>query len=160
MMRGLQGVEVLVGEGEGAEDWYSQYHRFDEIVRKTKSLADKHKDNTQYVANIGKTHEGREIPVIHISGDGGGKNKPQIWLNGGQHAREWIAPAAVVYMTEHLLEDYATGRELGESLHSGAQTEEKERLGKVKKLMDKFEFVVAPVINPDGYEYSHTGNRL
>ena len=27
MIRGLQGVEVLVGESEGAGDWYSQYHR-------------------------------------------------------------------------------------------------------------------------------------
>jgi len=162
MIRGLQnqGVEVLMGENEGAADWYSQYHRFDEIVRKTKALADKHKDNTKFVASIGKTHEGREIPVIHLSGSGGGKNKPQIWLNGGQHAREWIAPAAVVYMAENMLEDYRTGRELGESLHSGEQTAEKERLGKVKKLMDKFEFVVAPVINPDGYEYSFTGNRM
>merc|ERR1719231_1854529 len=63
-------------------------------------------------------------------------------------------------MTEQLLNDYSAGRELGESLHSGEQTAETERLGKVKKLMDKFEFVVAPVINPDGYEYSFSGNRL
>merc|ERR1711988_905823 len=105
----------------------------------------------------------------------------QIWINGGQHAREWIAPAAVMYMTEQLVKDYKTGEKLerlekskdlgesdewlmknkvpkdfGESLESGVRA----RAQHVKKMLDKFEFVVAPVINPDGYEYSFTGNRL
>jgi hypothetical protein len=165
MIRGLQGVEVLIGEGEATEDWYAQYHRFGEIVRRTKELADNNKENTKYVASIGKSHEGREIPVIHLTGSnskaGDGK-KMQIWINGGQHAREWIAPASVMYMTEKLLSDYKkgekleNGEELGESLSEG----ETAQVQKVKKLLDQFEFVVAPVINPDGYEYSHTGNRL
>jgi len=111
-----------------------------EIQRKTKELADQHPELAKYVNSIGKSHEGRDIPVIHLSG-AAKAGKPQIWLNGGQHAREWIAPAAVMYMAQHLLEDYKKDE-------------------KVKKLMDKFEFVVAPVINPDGYEYSFTGNRL
>jgi len=157
MIRGLQGVEALVGEGEGSQDWYSQYHRFGEIVRRTKELAENHPDIAEFVPSIGKSVEGRHIPVIHITGPplgqkgpGGQKakssakntGKPQIWMNGGQHAREWIAPAAVMYMTEHLLKGY------------------KSKDPKIKHLLDKFEFVVAPVINPDGYEYSHTGNRL
>jgi len=143
MLHGLKGAEVLIGEGEGTDqNWYSQYQRFDEIVRKTKELADNHPGEAKFVKSIGKSVEGRDIPVIHLTGDSAkGEQKPQIWLNGGQHAREWIAPAAVMYMTEHLLKDYKTDPE-------------------VKKIMDKFEFVVAPVINPDGYDYSHTGNRL
>jgi hypothetical protein len=154
MMRGLKSAEVLLGEGEGSDDWYGQYHRFDEIVSRTKKLAEKHPGQAKFVSSIGKSHEGRNIPVIHISGDTK-SNKPQIWINGGQHAREWIAPAAVMYMTERLLTDYKTKpEELGEN------AEEKSRVQKAKKLMDKFEFVVAPVINPDGYEYSFTGNRL
>lgn len=167
MITGLKGVETLVGEGEGAEDWYSQYHRHGEIERKLKELSDTYKEYTKHVPSIGKSHEGRKIPVIHLSGQGFGKKsselgegeeaeqKPQIWINGGQHAREWIAPAAVMYMAEQLLKDYhKKPEELGEG------TEESARVGEVKKLMDKFEFVIAPVINPDGYEYSHTGNRL
>merc|ERR1719487_914263 len=141
MLRGLQGVEELIGESEKADSWYSQYHRYDEIVRKTKQLAADHKDIAKFVPSIGKSVEGRHIPVIHLNG-AKKANKPQIWMNGGQHAREWIAPAAVMYMTEHLLKDYKKGDP------------------KVKKLLDKFEFVVAPVINPDGYEYTFTGNRL
>merc|ERR1711939_1146648 len=141
MLRGLQGVEELIGESEKADSWYSQYHRYDEIVRKTKQLAADHKDIAKFVPSIGKSVEGRHIPVIHLNG-AKKANKPQIWMNGGQHAREWIAPASVTYMTEKLIKGYKSGDP------------------KVRKLLDKFEFVVAPVINPDGYEYSHTGNRL
>merc|ERR1711970_715825 len=156
MIRGLQGVEALLGESEGSgKTWYTRYHRFDEIVKKTKALAKEHPELSEFIPSIGKSVEGRDIPVIHLTGPkpkgpqgpvgkAGAKNsgKPQIWINGGQHAREWIAPAAVMYMTEHLLKGY------------------KSKDPKVRKLLDKFEFVVAPVINPDGYEYSHTGNRL
>jgi len=110
-------------------------------VRKTKQLAADHKDIATFVPSIGKSVEGRHIPVIHLNG-AKKKNKPQIWMNGGQHAREWIAPASVMYMTERLIKGYKSGDP------------------KVKALLDRFEFVVAPVINPDGYEYSHTGNRL
>lgn len=28
MLRGLQGVEELIGESEKADSWYSQYHRW------------------------------------------------------------------------------------------------------------------------------------
>ena len=108
MITGLKGVETLVGEGEGAEDWYSQYHRcvvsliaccccsalslvlpsHGEIERKLKELSDTYKEYTkvsndhavskcqhgrctspdimlasQHVPSIGKSHEGRKIPV-------------------------------------------------------------------------------------------------
>jgi len=152
-VRGIAGVEALLGESESEENdaWYDQYHRFEDIVKHTKALADKHPELTKWVPSIGKSNENRDIPVIHITGhpdeaelgeDGAPKGKPQVWINGGQHAREWIAPATVTYMSQKLLSDYKKGDP------------------KVKKLMNKFEFVVAPVINPDGYEYSHTGNRL
>lgn len=132
---------TLIGEGEGMEsNWFTKYHRFPEITKRLRELSEAHPTLTKLVPSIGKSHEGRDIPVIHL-GSKTKKSKPQIWLNGGQHAREWIAPAVVMYMTQQLLADY-------------------KKIPKVKKLMDKFEFVVAPVINPDGYEYTFTGNRL
>jgi len=135
------GHATLVGEGQGiGSEWFSKYHKFDTIVGRLKELAEAHPKITKFVPSIGKSHQGRHIPVIHLNASPKA-NKPQIWLNGGQHAREWIAPAVVMYMTQQLLTDY-------------------KKNPKVKKLMDKFEFVVAPVINPDGYEYTFTGNRL
>jgi len=182
---GLSGVEALLGEAQGKNGWYTKYHRFDEIVRRMQEVAKQHPTLARFVPSIGKSNEGRDIPVVHITGDGKQeeqdqgdsidqlgegepsglllgnpkkaapkaakqptakatikKDKPQIWFNGGQHAREWISPATVHYMYERLLSDYKKG------------------VPKVKKLLNKFEFVIAPVINPDGYEYSHTSNRL
>merc|ERR1711871_549228 len=61
------GLETLVGESEGEADWFTQYHRFGEIVRRSKELADTHKDLVRFVPSIGKSHEGRDIPVMHIT---------------------------------------------------------------------------------------------
>jgi len=142
MLSGLKGVEELIGEAEGSgADFYNKYQRYDDIVKRFKELHENHKGFTKFVPSIGQSVEKRHIPVLHIGHDPN-KNKPQIWMNGGQHAREWISPAAVAYMSEQLVKGYKKGDP------------------QVKKLIDKFEFVVAPVINPDGYEYTFTGNRL
>jgi len=143
----VPGVETLLGEGEHSDSWYTKYHRFDDIVKRMQQVAKGHPTLAKFVPSIGKSREGRDIPVVHITGEpkaslAGSKGKPQIWFNGGQHAREWIAPATVHYIYERLLADYKKKKPLA------------------TKLLNKFEFVVAPVINPDGYEYSFTGNRL
>lgn len=52
----------------------------------------------------------------------------------GIHAREWISPATVTYIMSELIENNA------------AHTE----------LTDKLDWYFVPVVNPDGYEYSHT----
>jgi carboxypeptidase A4 len=52
----------------------------------------------------------------------------------GVHAREWISPAVATYIIRELQKD--TG------------------------LLNKMDFYVMPVLNPDGYEYSHTKDRL
>ncbi|XP_022248674.1 carboxypeptidase B-like, partial [Limulus polyphemus] len=56
--------------------------------------------------------------------------KPIIWIDGGTHAREWITPSSALYIATKLLNDYEID-------------------ANVTKLM-----------NPDGYEYSHTTDRM
>jgi len=55
--------------------------------------------------------------------------------------REWISTATVIYMLGHILEDY------------GLDTT-------ITTLVDNLEIYVLPVFNPDGYEFSWTGNRM
>lgn len=65
----------------------------------------------------------------------GGRNKPAIFIDGGIHAREWIAPATVLYMVELLL----TGH---------------------KNLLTNIDWYVLPVLNPDGYEFTHSKSSV
>ena len=62
-------------------------------------------------------------------------------MSGGIHAREWIAPAATSYVLTRLLETYATDNS-------------------TRTVVDRFELVFAPCVNPDGYTFSRTDDRL
>nr|CAD7449348.1 unnamed protein product [Timema bartmani] len=64
--------------------------------------------------------------------------RPIVLIDAGIHAREWIAPSMALYIINQLVE-----RQEG--------TEE---------LTAKVDWHIIPVINPDGYEYTHTKDRL
>ena len=63
-------------------------------------------------------------------------NRPDILLDCGIHAREWVSPAFCLHAIRQLLKDGQYG------------------------LLNKFNFNLIPVANPDGYKYSHTTNRM
>ncbi|XP_013391836.1 carboxypeptidase B-like [Lingula anatina] len=86
------------------------------------------------VETIGQTYEGKDMKVLKIGEDG---TKPAIWVDAGIHAREWIAPATLVYIIDKFLSEYNSRPEL-----------------------NKYTWYMLPVANPDGYEYSHTSDRL
>ncbi|KAF4517738.1 hypothetical protein B566_EDAN002943 [Ephemera danica] len=56
----------------------------------------------------------------------------------GTHAREWISPAVATYILKQLIENADVNRH----------------------LLDNFDWYILPVVNPDGYEYSHTTDRM
>lgn len=58
-------------------------------------------------------------------------------INAAQHAREWIALTTALYTLTSLLSSY--------SAHPA--------------FLDSFEFFFSPLANPDGYEYTWSGDR-
>lgn len=65
------------------------------------------------------------------------KKKTKLYtLMSGMHAREWIGTAVATYILSQLIEKNAT------------------------KLLKTTDWMILPVANPDGYEFSHTGDRL
>lgn len=90
--------------------------------------------------NIGTTIEGRPIRGLRITGAGGG-TKPGILYWGGQHAREWITVPVVLYFADKLIREYDTD-------------------GGIRELVDRCEWFIIPVMNPDGYSYTWTNQRL
>jgi len=120
------------------DEWYKSYHNFNDIVAYLVGLSQTYPDLTQYYPSIGLTIEKRNIPAIVIS-SGSPSTKKRVFINGGQHAREWVSPTTVMYIAEQLL----------------SSTEDE-----VKKILESIAFVIVPVVNPDGYSYTWTNNRL
>ncbi|KAJ9109556.1 hypothetical protein QFC20_003302 [Naganishia adeliensis] len=67
----------------------------------------------------------------------------EIYIQGGQHAREWVSPATVLYFAHHLL----VSAFIENNTHA-------------LDLVDRYEFTLVPTINPDGYVYSQEHSRL
>lgn len=82
---------------------------------------------------VGHSFEGREIWMIKISSDRSA-NKPVFMVESGMHAREWAGPATALYLIHELVENHT---------NSGYALRE-------------LDYYIIPLVNPDGYEYSHT----
>ncbi|XP_043237768.1 carboxypeptidase B-like [Amphibalanus amphitrite] len=83
--------------------------------------------------SIGTSTEGRDIRGVKC-----GRGKREIWIDGGIHAREWISPAVVSYLIREFSERSTTSND----------------------ILSNFTLYIIPVLNPDGYEYSHTHDRM
>jgi carboxypeptidase T len=88
---------------------------------------------------IGVTYEGRKIWVYEIST--APVDAPAVFLNFGQHAREWITPMAATYFLSRLVQDYPSDESL-------------------QTLLSQVRIYLVPLVNPDGYEYSWTDDRF
>ncbi|KAG5677266.1 hypothetical protein PVAND_007037 [Polypedilum vanderplanki] len=115
---------------------FDRYYRYEDINKYLDNLANSYPDNVK-VKTAGKSFEGRDIKYITIT-NGDGKSKNSIFIDGGIHAREWIAPAAALYIINQLVDSQST----------------------FSKLLDKVDFVIQPLVNPDGYEFTHNFYRL
>jgi len=88
------------------------------------------------IINIGKSYEGRDMNVLALTKAGPGK--PNIWLEAGIHAREWIAPAVATFIINELVENYDQHPE----------------------YLDELNWYLLPSANPDGYMYSWDHDRM
>merc|ERR1711963_1323479 len=116
-----------------AMDW-DDYHDHDTLNEFIAALADA--NDFARIIPIGKSLEGRDMNVLAIEKAGPGA--PNIWLEAGIHAREWIAPAVSTFIVRELVEDYAEHPD----------------------YLDKINWYFLPSANPDGYAYSWEHDRL
>jgi len=87
--------------------------------------------------SIGQTHQLLHIHALKISDNPDGE-KSTIVIHCGIHAREWISPSTCCWIIDELLNKDADRDE----------------------LISKFDFIIIPVLNADGYDYTHTTSRL
>lgn len=118
-------------EGYGWTDYYDLNDTYDYL----RSLAKDYPDVVKLYVG-GTTFEGRDILGVKLSYKEG---NPKIFVESGIHAREWICPALATWILNQLL-----------------TSEEAD----IRFIAENFDWYVFPSVNPDGYQYSHTTDRM
>lgn len=124
-------------ESQRPADWFADYHDFEAITARLEWLAAEHPELVA-LSVIGSSIEGRPLLALQI----GGRDEAAVpmLINGGQHAREWIAAIVPICITERLLGGYESDASL-------------------RAFVDSTRLWVVPVVNPDGYQYSWNADR-
>lgn len=96
--------------------------------------------------NIGLTYEGRDIPALRVGVHPTNSEKPSekrktIIVAGGSHAREWVSTSTVNYIAYTFITEYGKNKD-------------------VTKLLEQFDWIFIPTMNPDGYTYTWESDRL
>ena len=97
--------------------------------------------------SLGTTASGRPIPGLRVGvhptlrNDEPQPTRKTVLVTGGSHAREWISTSTVSYLAYTLITAYG-------------------KAPAVTKLLEQFDFVFVPSLNPDGYAYTFSTDRL
>ncbi|EGF79390.1 hypothetical protein BATDEDRAFT_25701 [Batrachochytrium dendrobatidis JAM81] len=123
--------------------FFNKYHTIDELHEYYRALAKTYPDLVE-TFSIGKTYQGRDILGVHIHAKHSVNRvaePKEIVFHGGMHAREWIAPAVVTFMATQLVEQYNKNTD-------------------VTTMLDTFIYSIIPVLNIDGFVYTHKKDRM
>ncbi|XP_047432096.1 carboxypeptidase B2 [Mugil cephalus] len=119
--------------------FYERYHSLEDIydwINRTTH------DNPSMlkVILVGSSYEKRPLYALKLS-ISNRPNKKAIWIDCGIHAREWIAPAFCLWFVHHSLSFYKHNAD-------------------ITNILDAMDVYILPVMNPDGYKYTWTTNRM
>lgn len=99
------------------------------------------------LTNIGVSYEGRDILGLRVGvhptndEDPDPPKRKTVLITGGVHAREWISTSTVNYLARALFTGYG-------------------KMPSITKMLEDFDFVFVPTLNPDGYVYTWETDRL
>lgn len=94
---------------------------------------------------LGTTYEGRDIKAIHLSSPLGlNPKKKTIVITSGVHAREWVSVSTSLFIISNLLARYNSNK----------------FYKKETFFLNYLDFLIIPVFNPDGYDYTWNSDRL
>ncbi|KAG9272133.1 carboxypeptidase A1-like [Astyanax mexicanus] len=131
-------INTRAPEPRSTDDFdYANYHTLSEINSFIDLLV---RENPNLVSKvvIGQSYEGRALNVLKFST---GANRPGLWIDTGIHSREWVTQASGTWFAKKIVTDYGTDAAL-------------------TAILDKFDIFLEIVTNPDGFQYTHSSNRM
>ncbi|HET6645538.1 MAG TPA: M14 family metallopeptidase, partial [Fimbriimonadales bacterium] len=115
---------------------FDRYYRYQELMDLLNKFREEFPDLVE-IATIGRTHEGRDIPLVAVTNSktGPAADKPAFWCDGNIHASEVSASTAVLYLLNKLVTDFGKNKDITHALDTRA-------------------FYLVPRVNPDGAEWA------
>ena len=117
------------------------YHRFAAIQSYIEEVSARHEFVSK--VSLGQTAEGREILGLRIGESRAGAETRSVLVDGGMHAREWITVATALQIIGRLITVFKSVSE-----------------SSCNNVLTSIDWYIVPVLNPDGYEYSHQTDRF
>lgn len=125
-------VASLLGPSYRTNDYYT----YEEIQEYLDGLARSYIDRVE-LKDVGESYENRTLRTITISNGDGRPEKNVIFIDAGIHGREWLAHTTALNIINELVVNYEKNRD----------------------LLEDYEWVILPLVNPDGYTYSRSDRK-
>ncbi|XP_023940365.2 carboxypeptidase B-like [Bicyclus anynana] len=121
----------------GSKIGFDRIYNLTEVYGYLEDIANNYPDLVTLV-NAGHSFEGRDVKYLKISTTNfEDKKKPVVVVQSLLHAREWVTLPPSLYAIEKLVVNVTD-----------------------KDLIDKIDWIIFPIANPDGYEFTHTEVRF
>ncbi|CAH2088366.1 unnamed protein product [Euphydryas editha] len=119
---------------------FESYHRYDKILDYMKSIERVYANSSETLIELveaGTTDENRPLVYLRITGKSSTPvQKSVVVIEAAINPREWITVPAALNIVNKTVEESQ------------------------RRFLENLEWIVIPVLNPDGYEYTHTNVRL
>ncbi|XP_043966380.1 carboxypeptidase B2 isoform X1 [Gambusia affinis] len=127
------------GDPRSGSTFYYRYHTLEDIYDWINRTTHDYPDKVKAIL-VGSSNEKRPLYALKLSLNNR-PNKKAVWIDCGIHAREWISPAFCLFFVHYSLSFYNLNTEM-------------------TQILDNMDFYVLPVMNPDGYKYTWTKDRM
>lgn len=111
---------------------WDAYHDLEGVYQWMTDITTLYSDKAS-ISAIGRSAEGREILAVEVKNNKAAKT---VIVEGGIHGNEWVTAEFVTYLAYQLL------------------NAEKTLNTKLKEVSKKFNWILIPIVNPDGYDYT------